>query len=328
MLCHCALPAGKIDIVELERWLNKPGKGMHFQKKTKAQVQAVEKAAAAAASGGGGLGRRKSTKKSLKARPNLPPAGAAESVEPAAAPDAAAASSLLTTDPTGLAASERLTRKQHVWTPRTTARLALNYEEFKSTPLYTASMIKYTHHWPPGKGKKQPHSSSSSSHQAPTTDIHTPLSPLPSTTGHPLSEVPLPLTLRDPLPPAAEQAQLQAAYSSQPPVIIYQQPPEYPRRKPRKSKWEVPTSLPPLAPLPRICSDRPEARWHSEQRIDFSPRLLRDKPASHQPLWYKFFAENRARDVQGPNPGGSLSARERLGVHYALRNRTGWLELG
>ena len=147
------LPAGKIDIVELERWLNKPGKGMHFQKKTKAQVQAVEKAAAAAASGGGGLGRKKSTKKSLKARPNLPPAAAAESVEPAAAPDAAAASSLLTTDPTGLAASERLTRKQHVWTPRTTARLALNYEEFKSTPLYTASMIKYTQHWPPGKAK-------------------------------------------------------------------------------------------------------------------------------------------------------------------------------
>ena len=126
---------------------------MHFQKKTKAQVQAVEKAAAAAASGGGGLGRKKSTKKSLKARPNLPPVAAGESVEPAAAPDAAAASSLLSTDPSGLAASERLTRKQHVWTPRTTARLALNYEEFKSTPLYTASMIKYTHHWPPGKAK-------------------------------------------------------------------------------------------------------------------------------------------------------------------------------
>jgi len=82
-----------------------------------------------------------------------------------------------------------------------------------------------------------------------------------------------------------------------------------------QTRWEVPSQLHPLPPLPLSCDSS------SKTRVKTPPGSL--------PMWYHFYAEARTRKAGDPARHGQFGWASSRRQHLAnARNASGWLELG
>ena len=108
------------------------------------------------------------------------------------------------------------------------------------------------------------------------------------------------------------------------PVATYSPRPFVQPHYAARMRWQVPTELLSLPPIPRAC----HSPWVTS---DLSPRLVRDPPDSNAPIWVHYYADTMRRKAHFPESNvlvGRRSPNVRRTRMMEAARAASWMELG